>query len=86
MANLIPASHVLALREIQDVIRSELKAAGDDLYERFSPFRTRTTGDLADDDIRRDDTERRRNFSKFLGGDEEAADRADALRAFRRAW
>jgi hypothetical protein len=70
----------------EDLLQS-LKAVRDDLYDRFEPFRRMRKSDLSDADIERDIAEQF-ELSRLGHDDDEpsANDRAEALRAFRRAW
>jgi hypothetical protein len=69
----------------EELLRS-LKAVRDDLYVRFEPFRSRRKSDLSDADID-GDTAKQLALSRRVDEDEVSAqERAEALRAFRRAW
>jgi hypothetical protein len=68
----------------EEDLRQALKVVRDDLYERLAPFRVRRKSDLSDEDIDRDLAEQ---LELTRGEDESSVkDRAEALRAFRRAW
>ena len=66
-------------------LRDELEQVRDSLRGRFAPFRTRMQSDVADADIKRDMT-RHLKATPAAAGEASAADRAEALRAWREAW
>jgi hypothetical protein len=72
--------------EAEEELLQLLKAVRDDLYDRFSPFRSRQKSDLSDADIEADMAKQLALGQRVPTDGESAEDRAEALRAFRRAW
>ena len=70
----------------EEELLQSLKAVRDDLYDRFAPFRSRRKSNLSDRDIETDIAEQLALGRQVRENDVSAADRAEALRAFRRAW
>jgi hypothetical protein len=72
--------------ESEGELLQAVKVVRDDLYERFEPFRTRRKSELSEDDINRSAAKQMELVRHVNDEDPSAEERAEALRAFRRAW
>lgn len=78
-------SHLEGVWQSEEHLRELLKSARDDLYDRFAPFRTRQKSDLSDQDIDRSIAEELELVNRGER-DTSPEERAETLRAYRRAW
>jgi len=72
--------------ESEEKLLEALKVVRDDLYERFTPFRRWHKSDLSEGDIDRDVLEQLEMTSRVDDDQPSVEERAEALRAYRRAW